>query len=303
MYSASLIPSMRWRWCEHPPYSYQCYVHNWSPCETLFGRPLGLRPQEGLAVSLLKPYGKHTVADRFVLLPNISEGQFTHLFNSVSKAVHASSTPRGRLWWMGLTFHFLLRPLSSLDHLVDLFLAESGLLGQRYVVIHVRRGHKFTEERPVPLKTYTKAADRLCECYKTPHVFAMTEDNATIFELAAWAKASDKHLVYTDNERHNSDVWNVKLGAKYNLKPPDMDLEGYIAVFNLFASRKGIALVGAFGSTYTKVVGGAMYSWHNKPMAILSVQEGWETADLYKGEERKYYAAADVPTLPFECMA
>ena len=70
------------------------------------------------------------------------------LFNSVSSAVHARNTSRGRLWWMATTFPFLLRPLSSLDYLVDHFLADSGLLGQRYVVVHVRRGHKFTEEKP-----------------------------------------------------------------------------------------------------------------------------------------------------------
>ena len=74
----------------------------------------------------------------------------------------------------------------------------------------------------VALRAYTQAVDRLCECYRTPHVFAMTEDNATVAELEAWAASSHKHLVYTDNERHNSDVWNLKLSLRYSLRPANM---------------------------------------------------------------------------------
>ena len=73
-------------------------------------------------------------------------------------------------------------------------------------------------------------------------------------------------------------------------------------MFNLLASRKGVALVGAFGSSYTKVVGAAMYGWHGVPAAILSVRDGWEGGDSYKGEDSRFFAAAGVPTLPFDCL-
>ena len=294
VFSSNVKPNWRWRWCEHPPYSFQCYFEHWSPCEGYFAY---------MGNVTVEKYKKDSIGQIVGVPGQYIAGSASEttlpLFHKISHAIHSRSTPRGRIWWMERAVRVLLRAQPWFEYMVNSFIVKHTR-GEPFIALHIRRGHKFIEEKPIDLIEYQFATNRISNCLGVRHILLMTESDAVVKSMSNWGLHVGLNIFFTNNSRTDADVWNTKLRERYGIPIVSMDVEGYVAAFNLWASRAGRGYVGTMQSSWGKITVALMQSFSGA-VPVLSLRPGFEVQDLFKGQDTKYIVVGYNSSFTWHC--
>ena len=184
------------RWCDRPPFSFQCLYEDWSHCQI---------PPPG--TSEVVPGGRPLKMSKWPHLAPVVRTGLGRLHR------------QGMLWWSSgrspipSAEAFLFRPRPWVRAIGDCLMQESGLLPGKFLSIHIRHskekadeGKKLHVQLPV-FKAYHVLTDALVLDTGIRHVFLQTASPAALTDFTQYALTRNLSISYTDNPRSENDAW------------------------------------------------------------------------------------------------
>jgi hypothetical protein len=184
------------RWCDRPPFSFQCLYQAWSHCPLPApgtqevvpgGRPLKISQWPHKAPIVRTGLGRiHR------------QGMFW--YSSKSSPVTTAQA-------------FLFRPRPWVRAIGDCVMAAAGVEPGKFVSIHIRHsvekaaeGKKLKVELPA-LRAYHPLSKALAEDTGLRSFFLQTASPAALADFSQFARNRNLNISYTDNPRSENDAW------------------------------------------------------------------------------------------------
>ena len=264
------------RWCDRPPYTYDCMWEPLSYCDP---------PDPSLPVST-SPYDR-----RLPSAPSDSApiAKITSLWMWKSTGLWR----KGSFASLHGAYRYLFRPRQWVREIADCIMKRDGLEPRRYVGVFVRlSGEKAKEVKEslpkVPL--YVEAVEALLRAFGMRHAFVSTASPSALVEfeklLTQGNKGTTDYAVsYTDNPRAEGDKEQHTGGGNANWT---MSM-GAVAAVNLLVSSRAAVVVSLASSTWTSLQR-ELHSeppWNRSLIGRCFGSQQYLTADLHTSVSMK----------------
>jgi len=161
-------------------------------------------------------------------------------------------------WFSGIQ-SYVLRPSAFLGNLVREAKAQMNL-PDRYLGVHIRRGHKWVETPAQPLEEYVRYLQELSVLTKTSNLLLVTEDQSVVDamtkprtggmgDLGALPGLEAFHTFHTLNPRPSL---RISIPQAIRLGYLSAASENEISLVNLMLLQQAQGFVGTFSSGYSK---------------------------------------------------
>ena len=217
------------RWCDRPPWTYDCMWKPLSHCVAPPNRSADVVPRGRFPWATWDP-----AAD-------VVRTRISWAYGSKQLWQHTRT-------YAGLSAtRYIFRPRSWVKHLAECVMASKGLVPRQYLSVFLRISPEKAKERGGPLPpvaTYTNLTKALASAFGVTRVHVQTANPDSIREYAAMARAMGVEVAYTDNERSVRDTEGGRMQRVAMT-------HGVVAAVNLHLASQAAISIGLTSSMWT----------------------------------------------------
>ena len=221
------------RWCDRPPWTYDCMWRPLSHCVAPPNRSADVVPRGRF------PWGTWDAA------ADVVRTRISWVYGAKTLWQHVRSYAGS-----GAT-RYLFRPRPWVTHLAECLMASKGLVPRQYLSVFLRISPEKEREQGMalpPVATYTNLTKALASAFGVTRVHAQTANPDSMREYAAMARAMGVEVAYTDNERS---VRDTEGGREQRVAMT----HGVVAAVNLHLASQAAISIGLGSSMWTLLMG------------------------------------------------